>query len=116
MKKQFYSGIELDQIFELLHLIEVENFVLHAFLTPGLLQDEEEWPIMGKQNWKNPIFKEKEQSFEDRPVCESCNSSEHVKFYGFVPGQNFLKWFCKACHFRFQTPMKECKSRISSNS
>jgi len=44
MKKQFYSGIELDQIFELLHLIEVENFVLHDFLTPGLLQDDEEWP------------------------------------------------------------------------
>jgi len=59
-----------------------------------------------EQTWNNPIFKDKVKRYEERPTCEMCNSNEHVKFYGFVPGENFLKWFCRACHFRFQTTMK----------
>jgi len=52
------------------------------------------------QSWNNPLFKDKEEPIEDRPTCTSCNSSQHVKFYGWIPGKNILKWFCKACHFR----------------
>ena len=44
---------------------------------------------------------------EDRPVCEICKSSENVVFVGFK--YNFLRWGCKKCRIKFETPMKGTK-------
>ena len=36
----FFTGLELDMIFDFLELIECENFVQHPFLSPSMLMME----------------------------------------------------------------------------
>jgi len=40
----FFSGRELDSIFNFLHLMEVENFVEHKFLSPCMFE-KNDWLI-----------------------------------------------------------------------